>query len=634
MGKKSLDAIYIGRAGVDLYGDQVGGRLEDMGSFSKYIGGSPANTSIGAARLGGRSALITRVGDDAMGRFIREDLAREGVETSAVITDPERLTGLVLLGIRDKAQFPLIFYREDCADMALTAEDVPEDLIANARAVVTSGTHFSTPSTKAMSLKALEFGEKNGCLRWIDLDFRPVLWGLADKGDGETRFVANPEVTQHLQSIMNALDVVVGTEEEIHIAGGSTDTIACLKMLRTLTQATFVVKLGPDGCAIFEGAIPERIEDGLVVPGFEVEVFNVLGAGDAFMGGLVTGYLEGRGWYEAARMANACGAFAVSRHACAPSYPSRAELDHLMEHGSRHVRLREDKALAQLHWSTTRPRDWPEVLAFAFDHRSQLEALGMNSAKISEFKGLCGDVLVDAQAKHPGASLGALCDARYGEDTLAALEGRGLWLARPIEAPGSRPLSFEAGGDLTGALKTVPKTQVIKCLCAMHPDDPADLMDAQIAQLRHLFDATRAERLELLLEIVPPSESGPDHGPDQDDVARAIEIVYRAEIFPDWWKLPAPPANAWAKTWSGWKQVIQKHDKNCRGILLLGLAAPLFEVCDAISRARKEPLCRGFAVGRTIFADAVEAWAKGAIDDAEAKARMAGLYDRLIAAWA
>ncbi|MEM1342356.1 MAG: 5-dehydro-2-deoxygluconokinase, partial [Pseudomonadota bacterium] len=409
MGKKSLDAIYIGRAGVDLYGDQVGGRLEDMGSFSKYIGGSPANTSIGAARLGGRSALITRVGDDAMGRFIREDLAREGVETSAVITDPERLTGLVLLGIRDKAQFPLIFYREDCADMALTAEDVPEDLIANARAVVTSGTHFSTPSTKAMSLKALELGEKNGCLRWIDLDFRPVLWGLAGKGDGETRFVANPEVTQHLQSIMNALDVVVGTEEEIHIAGGSTDTIACLKMLRTLTQATFVVKLGPDGCAIFEGAIPERIEDGLVVPGFEVEVFNVLGAGDAFMGGLVTGYLEGRGWYEAARMANACGAFAVSRHACAPSYPSRAELDHLMEHGSRHVRLREDKALAQLHWSTTRPRDWPEVLAFAFDHRSQLEALGMNSAKISEFKGLCGDVLVDAQAKHPGASLGALC---------------------------------------------------------------------------------------------------------------------------------------------------------------------------------------------------------------------------------
>ena len=232
-----------------------------------------------------------------------------------------------------------------------------------------------------------------------------------------------------------------------------------------------------------------------------------------------------------------------------------------------------------------------------------------------------------------GAEIAGLIAGR-GEDTLAAREGRGRWLARPIEAPGSRPLRFEAGGDLTGALKTVPKTQVIKCLCARHPDDPADLMDAQIAQLRHLFDATRAERLELLLEIVPPSESGPDHGPDQDDVARAIEIVYRAEIFPDWWKLPAPPANAWAKTWSGWKQVIQKHDKNCRGILLLGLAAPLFEVCDAISRARKEPLCRGFAVGRTIFADAVEAWAKGAIDDAEAKARMAGLYDRLIAAWA
>ena len=153
---KDLDIVTIGRAGVDLYGDQTGSRLEDMGSFSKYIGGSPTNTAIGAARLGMRAALISRVGDDAMGRFITEELAREGVATSHVTTDAGRMTALVILGIRDKEQFPLIFYRENCADMGISTDDIDEDLIARTRAVVTSGTHFSTATTKAASLRALD----------------------------------------------------------------------------------------------------------------------------------------------------------------------------------------------------------------------------------------------------------------------------------------------------------------------------------------------------------------------------------------------------------------------------------------------------------------------------------------------
>ncbi|MEM6729337.1 MAG: PfkB family carbohydrate kinase, partial [Pseudomonadota bacterium] len=198
---KDLDVVTIGRAGVDLYGDQTGSRLEDMGSFSKYIGGSPTNTAIGAARLGMGCALISRVGDDAMGRFIQEELAREGVDTSHVRTDAARMTALVILGIRDKASFPLIFYRENCADMAISEEDVTENLIARTRAVVTSGTHFSTPTTKAASLRALELAEKHGAERWIDLDYRPVLWGLGGKGDGETRFIADDGVTEHLQGI-------------------------------------------------------------------------------------------------------------------------------------------------------------------------------------------------------------------------------------------------------------------------------------------------------------------------------------------------------------------------------------------------------------------------------------------------
>ena len=154
-----------------------------------------------------------------MGRFIREELQREGVSTAAVRTDPDRLTALVLLGIRDQVGFPLIFYRENCADMAISVDDIDEALIASTRAVVTSGTHFSTPGTKAASLRALELAAKHDAARIIDLDYRPVLWGLADKGDGETRFVSSQSVTSHLQEVLSHMDVVVGTEEEIPVPG-------------------------------------------------------------------------------------------------------------------------------------------------------------------------------------------------------------------------------------------------------------------------------------------------------------------------------------------------------------------------------------------------------------------------------
>ena len=152
---KDLDLITIGRSSVDLYGAQVGGRLEDMGSFEKYIGGSPTNMAAGTARLGLKSALITRVGDEHMGRFVREQLEREGVNTRGVKTDPDRLTALVLLGIRDEDQFPLIFYREDCADMGLTEDDIDPAFIARAACVCPTGTHLSHPRTEAAVLKAL-----------------------------------------------------------------------------------------------------------------------------------------------------------------------------------------------------------------------------------------------------------------------------------------------------------------------------------------------------------------------------------------------------------------------------------------------------------------------------------------------
>ncbi|MFZ8958240.1 MAG: 5-dehydro-2-deoxygluconokinase, partial [Paracoccaceae bacterium] len=335
--KKDLDVITIGRASVDLYGAQIGGRLEDMRSFDKYIGGSPTNMAAGTARLGLKSGLITGVGDEHMGRFIREELTREGVNIEGIKVDPDRLTALVLLGIRDQERFPLIFYRENCADMGLCEDDIDPAYIARARAVVATGTHLSHPQTEAAVLKALRLAREGGARTALDIDYRPNLWGVAGHGDGESRFVESAAVTAKLQSTLHLFDLIVGTEEEFHIAGGSTDTLTALRAVRAVSGATLVCKRGAAGAVAITGEIPASLDDGIAGQGFPIEVFNVLGAGDGFMSGLTKGWLDCPAgeidWATALKYANACGAFAVSRHGCTPAYPSCEELQFFLARG-------------------------------------------------------------------------------------------------------------------------------------------------------------------------------------------------------------------------------------------------------------------------------------------------------------
>ncbi|PWG16956.1 bifunctional 5-dehydro-2-deoxygluconokinase/5-dehydro-2-deoxyphosphogluconate aldolase [Salibaculum griseiflavum] len=621
-----LDVITIGRAGVDLYGTQVGGRLEDMGSFDKYIGGSPTNIACGTARLGLKSGLITRVGDEHMGRFIREQLLREGVDVQGVRTDPERLTALVILGIRDEEQFPLIFYRENCADMALCEEDIDEGYIASARAIVPTGTHLSHERTRAAVIKALELARKNGVKTALDIDYRPNLWGVAGHGDGESRFVESAAVTEKLMATLHYFDLIVGTEEEFHIAGGSTDTIEALRAVRKVSDATLVCKRGAAGAVAFEGAIPNSLDDGQTGPGFPIEVFNVLGAGDGFFSGLLKGWLDGEDWPTALKYANACGAFAVSRHGCTPAYPSWEELQFFFERGIVRPDLRNDAELEQVHWATNRKGDWSTVRTFAFDHRLQLEEMpGYTPEKGAAFKELCLDAALKVQNGQGG--YGILCDNRIGRSALHRASGSGLWIGRPCELPGSRPIAFEPelGEDL-GGLREWARENVVKLLVFCHPDDDGKNRKMQVARVKRLFTAARRNGLEFLLEVIP-SKVGPV---DDDTTATLIQMFYDAGVYPDWWKLePFKTEQAWQNA----VDAIERNDPRTRGIVVLGLDAPEAELAESFALAAKQPLVKGFAVGRTIFGDAARAWMKGEMSDADAVAQMADRYARLCEIW-
>ncbi|WP_347266607.1 5-dehydro-2-deoxygluconokinase [Paracoccus sp. (in: a-proteobacteria)] len=622
---KTLDLITIGRSSVDLYGAQVGGRLEDMGSFNKYIGGSPTNIACGTARLGLRSAVITRVGDEHMGRFIREELAREGVETSGVVTDPQRLTALVLLGIRDEEQFPLIFYRENCADMALSEADIDEDFIASARAVLATGTHLSHERTEAAVLKALELARKHGARTALDIDYRPNLWGVAGHDAGESRFVESARVTAKLQSSLRLFDLIVGTEEEFHIAGGTTDTIAALQAVRAVSDAVLVCKRGAAGAVAFEGAVADW-DSGRSGPGFPIEVFNVLGAGDGFFSGLMKGWLDGEDWPRALEYANACGAFAVSRHGCTPAYPSLAELEFFLKRGVIRPDLRNDAALEQIHWSTNRKGDWSAMRVFAFDHRGQFEEMpGFTPEKCGYFKELCLKAAKLVQDGRPG--YGILCDNRLGRRALHAASGSGLWIGRPCEWPGSRPLRLEPElGPDCGALVEWARENVVKVLCFCHPEDDAATRAAQEAEVARLFAASRRNHLEFLLEIIP-SKVAPV---DDTTTATLIGQFYAAGIFPDWWKLEPMRTHA---AWENAIAAIEAHDPHTRGIVVLGLDAPEAELQASFEIAAGFALVKGFAVGRTIFAEVARDWFQGKIGDVAAVSEMAARFSRLAAIW-
>lgn len=624
--KKTLDLITIGRSSVDLYGAQIGGRLEDMGSFQKYIGGSPTNMAAGTARLGLKSALITRVGDEHMGRFIREQLVREGVDPRGIVTDPERLTALVLLGIRDQEQFPLIFYRENCADMALCEDDIDEGFIAQSRSVVATGTHLSNPRTEAAVLKALELARKHGGRTALDIDYRPNLWGLSGHGDGENRFIASEAVTAKLQATLHHFDLIVGTEEEFHIAGGTTDTIKALRAVRAVSKATLVCKRGADGAVAFEGAIPDHLDDGLAGEGFPIEVFNVLGAGDGFMSGLLKGWLDDEDWPTALKYANACGAFAVSRHGCAPAYPSWVELDFFLKRGVKEKALRKDAALEQIHWATNRSGDWSTMRVFAFDHRMQLETLdGASADKIGAFKELCLEACLSVADGRKG--YGLLCDSRLGRDALYKAAGQGLWIGRPVEWPGSRPLELEPEiGPDYGGLSEWPLDHVVKCLCFYHPDDSAEMKAAQEATVMRLFSAARRNRLEFLLEVIPSKVAAVG----DDTNAAIIRRFYDLGVYPDWWKLePMTSDSAWQRACAA----IEENDPHVRGIVVLGLAAEEDALAASFEVAARYPLVKGFAVGRTIFADVAAGYMAGNIAPKAAIQQMAQTYARLCALW-
>ena len=624
--RAQLDIVTIGRVSVDLYGQQIGSRLEDIATFAKAVGGCPANVAIGAARLGLRAALITRVGDEPMGRFVLEQLGRERVDSRGVRVDPQRLTSLVLLSVRDADTFPLIFYRENCADSALCEDDIDEELVASARAILVTGTHFSFADGARAQRKAIDTARRHGRAVVLDIDYRPNLWGIGGHGAGDSRYARAARVTEALAPVLPECDLIVGTEEEMHIAAGVEDTLAAIRHLRSLTAAVIVCKRGARGCVVFAGEIPGSLEDGLIAPGLDIEIYNVLGAGDAFLAGFLSGYLRGEPHAVSARLANACGALAVSRLLCSSEFPTRAELNHFLAHGSNHRALREDPRLNHLHRATTRRPGPPTLQALALDPRTSFEGPSGGADAVRErldrFERLTVDAIAAVAAGREG--FGVIFDASRGAAALREIARSALWIGRAVHRCGARPLEFAAAGGLAIELSEWPIAITALYRCELHPDDPRELRETQQRTLQQLAAVCRRQARELLVEIV----TGAPRAGGADTVAGVLAEIYALDVRPDWWLLDGQPNT---QSWQQCVRVISANDGYCRGILL-GAAAGA-EPGAALEIAAAIPLVRGFVAGGSMVGDVAAAWLAGQLADEAARARIAERFRALADAW-
>lgn len=328
---RTYDVLAMGRSSIDLYSNDIGARFEEITSFAAYVGGCPTNISVGTRRLGLRPALLTAVGDDQVGNFILHFLRQEDIESRFIVRKPGRRTSAVVLGIEPPDRFPLTYYRDNCADIALTIDDVLAAPVADSHTLLISGTGLSQEPSRSATLFAAELACQVGTQVVLDIDFRPDQW-QDPRAFGVT-----------LRSALRLVDVVLGTEDEINAAmltdtsqvnlthsqvsdaRVSGDVNAAIQALLQLGPRMLVQKRGAEGSTVHLVTEQGTISS-IAVPGFPVEVSNILGAGDGFAAGFLYGFVNGWDWYKATRLGNACGAILVTQHGCANFMPTYDEV--------------------------------------------------------------------------------------------------------------------------------------------------------------------------------------------------------------------------------------------------------------------------------------------------------------------
>lgn len=313
---RPLDVIGLGRLCIDLNANEIHRPLEDTLTFTKYVGGSPANIAIALARLGARAGFIGKVSDDAFGRFIVRYLRKENIDTNGVAVDRTgAVTGLAFTEILSPTECSILMYRDNAADLKLEPSDVSEDYIRQARALLISGTALAASPSREAVLVALEYARKHGTVTIFDIDYRPYTW----KNQAEVRVYG--------RQVAEKCDVILGGREEFDLleAGasgrGAGDDRATADEWLSREAKLVVVKRGGDGSIVYD-------RDGGVYKGsvFPANVVKTFGAGDSFAGAFIHGLMQGWPIDRCQQFGSASASIVVSSHSCSDAMPTASQI--------------------------------------------------------------------------------------------------------------------------------------------------------------------------------------------------------------------------------------------------------------------------------------------------------------------
>lgn len=618
-GNSPIDVICFGRVAVDLYAEQIHCDLSQAQTLRKYVGGCAGNIAIGTSRLGLSSLMLSKVGDDQIGEFVCETLQREGVAIDFVSRTSEHLTGLVLLGVCPPDHFPLMFYREQCADMQISLEDLQDVPWAQSKAVVLTGTGLSTTSMRTVTNEVLRHAKQHGLKIIFDLDYRPVLWGQTSKGNGESRYVGAQVVSQEYQPILKHCDLIVGTEEEFLIAAGSATVAQALQRISQETQAILVLKQGAKGCTIYPS-----IDKPILCIGDKINVLNVLGAGDAFMSGFLRGWLRDEPLEVCARIANAAGAIVVSRHGCAPAMPYWHELEYYFNHDNK-KQLLQTAAFHQVHQrSQSTDRQQSALCMLAFDHRIQFETQENQAEKIGAFKALIWQAFkkVLPHNQHSNTRLGILIDPIYGESVLSQAclyaKQHTIEIGMPIEKAGSESLQWLNSSSLYQQILTRPPQAFVKVLCYYHQSSSDQEKENLRLQLSHLQQVCSELERCWMLELIT------------DTIEDGMKWAYGNHLRPTWWKIKAPQSRA---EWQKIDAILNHYDPDTRVVILGGASGTLDSLQYEFKCAQSSTKSSGFVVGRTVFWSAWQQYVNGQTSDEKIVEMIAERYQALLTMW-
>lgn len=324
--KKKYDVLTYGRSSIDLYSANIGSPFVDIKAFNAYVGGSPLNMAVGTRRLGLKSALLTAVGDDQIADFLLNFLQKEGVETSLIPRKPGSRTSAVVLGIEPPDNFPLVYYRDNCADSKVDIDDVINADIASTRLFEISATALNVEPSRSAGFYAAEVAVQNHVPILIDLDFRADQWhdprsyGVTARAYLQNSTIALGTEEEILATMLKDPNQIKIKNQQISAPEIQGNVNESIEAIMKLGIEALIVKRGEKGSSVY-------LKNGSVidVPGFPVKVVNVLGAGDAFASGFIYGYLNGWDWYKSCRMGNACGAILVTKPGCSNFNPTLSE---------------------------------------------------------------------------------------------------------------------------------------------------------------------------------------------------------------------------------------------------------------------------------------------------------------------